>query len=269
MDCEKAAFLSDNRSGYPLISVVDAVRPDPISIIQFLQAPSFVVLLSSFSLLSLHASTFDMLLPHLGHSSTQHGGMGIPCSWLGLLVLIVRGIAATVILFTVSRGVEKYGLLKLYRSLSVLLPAVYIATPLLALLATYSVTFVATISTLSIFIKHLLTGSASLLVILLVLNATPDAFSAGTVVGIMQIASLFKALAVAVSGASFYFSDDYSVAATNWALWTCLALFGVAGAGLAWWVRERPSVERDFPSEVLRWETCFDAGAGEGTPFVA
>lgn len=267
MDCEKAAFLSSSESGYPLISVVDSIRPDPISITQFLQAPSFLVLLSSFSLLSLHASTFDMLLPHLGHSSTQHGGMGIPCEWLGLLVLIVRGIAATVILFTISRGVEKYGLLKLYRSLSVLLPAVYIATPLLALLAAWSVGFVAVISTVSIFVKYALTGAASILVILLVLNATPDAFSAGTVVGMMQVASLFKALAVAVSGASFYFSDDFSVSTTNYALWTCLALFGIVGAALAWFVRERPSVERDFPSEVLCWETCFDAV--EGSPYVS
>ena len=77
----------------------------------------------------------------------------------------------------------------------------------------------------------------------------------------MQVASLFKAFAVAVSGTSYYFSDDFSVQATNFALWTCLALFGAVGAGLAWFVRERPSVEKDFPSEVLCWETCFDADA--------
>jgi hypothetical protein len=267
LDSEKGAFLSSAESGYPLISVVDAVRPDPISITQFLQAPSFIVLLSSFSLLSLHASTFDMILPHLGHSSTQHGGMGIPCEWLGLLVLVVRGIAATVLLFTVSRGVEKYGLLKLYRLSSVLFPALYIATPLLALLVAWSTGLVAVVSTISIFVKYALTGSASILVILLVLNAPPDVYSQGTVVGMMQVTSLFRALAVAVSGASFYFSDDFSVSTTNYALWTCLALFGIVGAALAWFVRERPSVERDFPSEILCWETCFDAV--EGSPYVS
>jgi len=77
----------------------------------------------------------------------------------------------------------------------------------------------------------------------------------------MQVASLFKAFAVAVSGTSYYFSDDLSIQTTNFALWTCLALFGAVGAGLAWFVRERPSVEKDFPSEVLCWETCFDADA--------
>jgi MFS family permease len=259
MDCEKTAFLSHSNPDDFSIRIIDMAHPDPISISQFLQAPSFLVLLSSFSLLSLHASIFDVLLPHLGHSSTQHGGMGIPCDWLGITVLIVRAIAGIVILRAVPIAVEKFGLLKLYRSASLIFPALYILTPLLALLATCSTAFVAFISTVAILAKHTFTGGASVLVALLVLNTTPDAFSAGTVVGMMQVASLFKALAVAVSGASFYLSNDYSIATTNYSLWTCLALFSAIGAALSWFVRERPSVERDFPSEVLCWETCFDA----------
>jgi len=266
-DCEKSAFLSSGGLDSPAIRVVDSVRPDPISISQFLQAPSFLVLLSSFSLLSLHASTFDVLLPHLGHSSGQHGGMGIPCEWLELTVLVVRAIAAVVILCTASRAIEKYGLLKLYRSVSGLFPAIYVITPLLVLLVTFSTSFVAIVSAASILVKHTLAGGASVIIVLLVLNTTPDAFSAGTVVGMMQVASLFRALAVGVSGASFFLSDDFSLATTNYALWTCLALFSIVGAALAWFVRERPSVERDFPSEVLCWETCFEAG--EGTPLVS
>jgi MFS family permease len=259
-DNEKASFLSTNESEELLsISVIDSVRPEPISINQFMQAPSFLVLLCSFSLLSLHASTFDVLLPHLGHSSTQRGGMGIPCSWLGLTVLVVRGIAGFCILQAVPRAVEKYSLLKPYRSISLLFPAVYTMIPLLALLVACSPFLTTFVSTAAILIKHSLAGGASVLVTVLVLNTTPDAFSAGTVVGLMQVASLFKALAVAVSGASLYLSNDYSVATTNYALWTFLALFGAVGAALAWFVRERPSVERDFPSEVLCWQTCFDA----------
>lgn len=259
IDSEKAAFLNAGHLNESCIRVVDFVRPEPISISQFIQAPSLLVLLSSFSLLSLHASTFDVLLPHLGHSSTQHGGMGIPCSWLGFIVLVVRGIAGVVILRIIPRAVEKVGLLRPYRSISLLFPSLYSITPLLAALVACSPIFTALISTVSIFVKHALTGGASVLVALLMLNATPDAFSAGTVIGLMQVASLFKALAVAVSGASFYLSSDFSVATTNYALWTILALFGAVGAALAWFVRERPSVERDFPSEVLCWETCFDA----------
>jgi hypothetical protein len=97
----------------------------------------------------------------------------------------------------------------------------------------------------------------------LVLNTTPDAFSAGTVVGMMQVASLFKAFAVAVSGASYYVSSDVSVSVTNFALWTCLAIFGAAGAGCAWFVKERPIVGLDFKGEVLKWESVFDFDANE------
>jgi len=260
-DCEKAAFLSADNMDDPTITIIDFVRPEPITINQFMQAPSLLVLLASFCLLSLHASTFDVLLPHLGHSSSQHGGLGIPCSWLGLTVLIVKGVAGVSLQQVVPLAVEKFGLLKLYRSTSLLFPAIYMLTPLLALAAADSTGLVAITSAAGLLIKHILTGGASILVALLVLNTTPDAFSAGTVVGMMQVASLFKALVVAVSGASFYLSNDVSVATTNFALWTCLALFGGVGAALAYFVRERPSVESDFPSEVLCWETCFDADA--------
>lgn len=159
----------------------------------------------------------------------------------------------------VPRAVEKLGLLRPFRYVSLLFPAVYAITPLAALVVACSPIFSAMVSTTAILIKHVLTGGASVLVALLILNTTPDGFSAGTVVGLMQVASLFKALAVAVSGASFYLSSEYSVATTNYALWTSLALFGAVGAALAWFVRERPSLERDFPSAVLCWETCFDA----------
>lgn len=257
-DCEEAFLRRDSED--TTITLIDLARPEPISIANFLQAPSLMVLLSSFCLLSLHASTFDVLLPHLGHSSTEQGGMGIPCGWLGIVVLVVRGIAAVVILFGIPLAMAKYGLLKLYRCVSLLFPAIYVMTPLLALLVTCS-GIAPLVSVVSILTKHVLAGSASVLVILLVLNTTPDAFSAGTVVGMMQVASLFKAFAVAVSGTSYYFSGEVSVQTTNLALWTCLALLGTAGAGLAWFVKERPSVETDFPSEVLCWEMCFDADA--------
>ncbi|KAF2088090.1 MFS general substrate transporter [Saccharata proteae CBS 121410] len=273
-DCENAAFLGqtlsnrDDTPEIPSIRVVDftATRPEPIPILQFLQAPCFIVLICSFSLLSLHASTFDVLLPHLGHSSTSHGGMGLPCDYLGLILLAVRAVAGVIILHAVPKAVEKMGLLRPFRSASLLFPALYVVTPLLALVVMCSGTLTAVISTMAILVKHSLAGGAQVLVALLMLNAAPDAFSAGTVIGLMQFASLFKALAVGVSGASFYLSNDFSIAATNYGLWTAMAVLGGVGAGLAWFVRERPSVERDFPSEVLCWETCFDA---EGDMLVA
>jgi MFS family permease len=261
MDCEKAAFLTRDSSDTNVTLVDIIAHPEPMKLAHFLQAPSFVVLLSSFCLLSLHAATFDVLLPHLGHSDTQHGGMGIPCEWLSIVVLIVRGLAGAVVSFAIPYAIQKYGLVKLYRSVSLMFPAIYIGVPVLALLASSCAALVPVASVLSILIKHTLTNGAVVCVALLVLNTTPDAFSAGTAVGMIQIASLFKAFAVAVSGTSYYFSDDVSVQTTNLALWSCLAVFGAVGAGLAWFVKERPSVEKDWPSEVLRWEMCFDADA--------
>jgi len=259
LDCERAAFLTRS-SEDTNITLVDIAHPEPITITQFMQAPSLLVLLSSFCLLSLHAATFDVLLPHLGHSSTQHGGMGIPCDWLSIVVLIMRGIAAMAIFALVPTMMKKHGLLKLYRTVSLLFPTVYIITPLLALLVTCS-GLAPVLSIFAILTKHVLASGAFVLVVLLVLNTTPDAFSAGTVVGMMQVASLFKAFAVAVSGASYYISSDVSVPVTNFALWTCLAIFGAAGAVCAWYVKERPSVGLDFKGEVLKWESVFDFDA--------
>ncbi|KAL5121380.1 hypothetical protein ACEQ8H_000848 [Pleosporales sp. CAS-2024a] len=261
MDCEKAAFLTRDSSdtGITLVDIV--ASPEPIKIAQFLQAPSFIILLSSFCLLSLHSATFDILLPHLGQSDSQSGGMGIACEWLSIVVLIVRVIAGVAIWFAFPFAIRKYGLVKLYRSVSLLFPAMYVVTPSLVLLASSFAALVPVVSVLSILLKHMLTDGAIICVALLVLHTTPDAFSAGTAVGMMQVASLFKAFAVAVSGTSYYFSDDVSVQTTSLALWSCLAMFGAVGAGFAWFVRERPRVERDWPSEVLRWEMCFDADA--------
>ncbi|KAI9819559.1 MAG: hypothetical protein M1827_007009 [Pycnora praestabilis] len=263
-NCEKTAFLGqmleDDQHIAATIHVIDFVRPDPIPIMEIIRAPSLLLLLSSFSVLSLHAATFDALLPHLGHSSTNHGGMGIDCSALGFVVLLVRCVAGLLILATVPRIVETFGLLKPYRFFSLTFPAIYVATPIFAYLAARSPVSTGISSIFAIMFKSTFTGSAQVLMALLVLNAAPDAFSSGTIVGLMQFASLFKALAVAINGASFYFSSNISVATTNFALWSSVAVISLVGATLAWFVRERPSVEQDFPAEVLNWEMCFDAG---------
>ena len=162
MDCEKAAFLRRD-SEDTNVTLVDFARPDPITISQFLQAPSLMVLLSSFCLLSLHASTFDVVLPHLGHSSTDQGGMGISCEWLSVVVLCVRGMAGMVLFYAIPYATEKYGLVKLYRSVSAMLPATYVLTPIFAIVVTCS-GLEPVISTFSIFAQHLLTGGANVIV---------------------------------------------------------------------------------------------------------
>ncbi|KAF2013113.1 MFS general substrate transporter [Aaosphaeria arxii CBS 175.79] len=264
VDCEKVAFLSTDWNASSQ-SVATPFR-EPIAMSQFIQAPSFLVLLSSFSFLSLHSSMFDELLPHFGHNSAQQGGMGVPCTWLAWIVLGVRAFAGVVILRSLPQAMEKAGLLNLYRYTSLSFPSLYVATPILAMVAQYSVGLAPVIAAVCILLKHMLTSSSTVLVSVLILNTPPDAFSTGTVVGMMQVTSLFRALAVALGGATFYLSDETSMATTNCTLWISLALLGSGGAALAYFVKERPSVERDFPSEVLRWETCFDAIESDENP---
>ncbi|KAK7527841.1 major facilitator superfamily domain-containing protein [Phyllosticta citriasiana] len=267
-DCERTAFLGQDDLETPSIRVVDFNRPEPIGLGSFLRAPSLLILLCSFSILSLHASSFDVLLPHLGHSSSRQGGMGLPCNYLGLILLAVRAVAGIAVLHAIPRAVERFGLLRPFRSLALFFPAIYILTPILVFVSMCSAPLTAVTSTTAIIVKHTLANAAQALVTLLMLNVAPDAFSAGTVIGLMQTAWLFKALAVAVSGASFYLSNDFSITTTNYALWISLAVLAAVGAALAWFVRERPSVEKDFPAEVLCWETCFDA-EGEAPAYKA
>lgn len=71
---EKAAFLgsslSDDEEDSLNISIIEALNdeaaaplPSKIGINQLLTAPTVMVLLGSYSLLSLHSSTFEVLLP--------------------------------------------------------------------------------------------------------------------------------------------------------------------------------------------------------------
>ncbi|KAF2754279.1 MFS general substrate transporter [Pseudovirgaria hyperparasitica] len=269
LDCEKAAFLgqeSDSESDTASVRIVESDIPTaaPISMNQFLSAPSLISLLSSYSILSLHSSTFDVLLPHLGHSSSQHGGMGMPCTYLGAIVLVARAVAGIALTYTIPLLVRKSGLLAPYRRASMCFPLLYILIPALASLAASHTSLVALLSIGGLLVKHLLAGGASVLVSLLMLNAAPDAFSAGTVVGLMHVAGLFRALAVAVAGAVFFVSDEYSVFGANMALWVVLAVLGTVGAGAAWVVRDGMRVEEDLGSEVLRWEEVWEAKADGG-----
>jgi MFS family permease len=92
-DCEKATFLGQsllNDSSDSLnISIVEALNdnaaaplPSYLGVSQLLTAPSVLLLLASYSILSLHSSTFEILLPHLAHTGAHQGGLGIPCAWL-------------------------------------------------------------------------------------------------------------------------------------------------------------------------------------------
>ncbi len=91
----------------------------------------------------------------------------------------------------------------------------------------------------------------------LVTSASPDAFSLATIMGFMHGATVLRALAVAGTGVAFTFSNDVSIQATNYGLWATMVAFSVAGAAVAYFVKDRPTV-RDYEG-CLKWEVCYDS----------
>lgn len=216
-----------------------------------------MILLCSYSFLSLHSASFDQLLPLLGNSSTEHGGLGLPCFFLSLVVLFA-GIAAGIVIYLgFAKSVQRLGLLQLYRLCCWIYPVIYIATPLLSKVSVSSEVAVWVSSASSIFTKTLVTGFAQTLVTYLVTNASPDAFSLGSIMGVMQGASVFRSLALAGTGAAFSLSDDVSIETTNYSLWAAMAIVSLGGAAVAYFVRDHPTV-RDYSSS-LKWEICYES----------
>ena len=259
------------------ITIIEALKddaaaplPSKIGLSQMLTAPTVLILLASYSLLSLHSLTFEIVLPHIGYTATHNGGMGIPCSWLHPITTLVTVLAAIRISRLVPWVVGRVGLLTMYRRTSLAFPVLYAIVPLVGLIVSVtgaSNIISAIVSTIGMYIKITLAGAAQVLALLLVLSAAPDAFFTGTVVGVISISELFKALAVGASGIGYYLSDDYSLAIVNGALWATLVVTALIGVGVTWKLRETPRVGTDVPAECLRWEGMFDSESDDGYAF--
>ncbi|KAI4720007.1 MFS general substrate transporter [Aureobasidium sp. EXF-10727] len=245
------------------VSIVDIdEQPATICIDDYLQAPSFVTLLASFSILSLHSSTFEVLLPHLADSPANMGGMGLPCGLLNTIITIVKLVAAMGVFYALPKLSAKAPVSSTYRQISAVFPGIYVLIPFCAMLATVSgapTTSWAVFSTVAVVAKELLAETTMVLAILLAFSAAPNAASAGTGIGLLGLSNLFKALAVGVSGLSYYLSDAYSVVAINATLWALLAVLAFTGWCINWRLREAPLVGQDIPAELLRWSSVFDA----------
>ncbi|KAI7644311.1 hypothetical protein KC319_g12337 [Hortaea werneckii] len=280
-DPEKTAFLGQslsNESEDSLnISIIEALNDDAaepvssqISVFQLLSAPAVLLLLASFSILSLHSSTFDILLPHLGHTDSRMGGMSIPCPLLRPIELGVKIAAALRVMTLVPGLVNRVGLLAVYRKISLVFPVLFVVVPIAgaAVHASGASPVVsAIISSCVMLAKNTLAGAAEVLVVLLVLSAAPDASSTGTVIGVISFSQVFKALAVGISGVAYYLGGDYSVFEVNILLWTTLATVATIGAWITWKLREKPRVGGDIPEECLVWQGFFDSESDEESGF--
>ncbi|KAK0820463.1 hypothetical protein LTR75_001626 [Friedmanniomyces endolithicus] len=270
-DCEKAAFLgqslpNDSDETLTLMEVLNAKAATPLpsrlTTSQLLTAPSVLVLLASYAMLSLHSTTFDILLPHISHTKSHDGGLGLPCSWLSTIELVIAFCAAARIFKLVPRVIERVGLLKMYRRMSWAFPILYTAIPLAGLAASsdrVAPAVAAVVSVLAMLVKATLAGAAQVLILLLILSAAPDAESTGTTIGVLSIAELFKASAVGVSGISYYLSSAYSMQVVNGSLWAALAVTALAGAMVTRKLRETPRVGTDIPEACLVWQGMFDS----------
>ncbi|KAA8908337.1 major facilitator superfamily domain-containing protein [Sphaerosporella brunnea] len=252
---EQDAFLG--QSLQPASRSLANDRLQPIGFSEIVRAPSLMLIVGSYSFLSLHSASFDQLLPLLGNSSIEHGGLGLPCSFISLVVLFSSICAGVVISKYFEKWVRRLGLLQLLRLCCWVFPIIYIATPLLSKPAQGSQEGVIVASATSIFAKTLVTGVAQTLVLVLVTNASPDAYSLATIMGFMQSASVLRSLAVAGTGVAFSLSSELSIQATNYGLWGTMTAMSLGGAAIAYFVCDHPTV-RDY-SSLLRWEVCYDS----------
>lgn len=237
-------------------------KPEPISLLQLIRAPSLISVLLSFAAFSLHSSTFDQLLPILGNSPSSKGGLGLPCSLLSFIVLIIGAISALITFFYFSKSVERIGLLKIYRICSCCFPIVYLATPLLTSLSQKS-EFMAGISSISsILLKGIATDFAKTLVPILVLNTSPDPYSLSSIMGFLQASTVLRSLASISTDVAMTLSatthDGEGAFFVNMILWGILTIIAVGGAVGAWWIKDKAVVGRDYRAEQLKWEVCYD-----------
>ncbi|KAI5817150.1 major facilitator superfamily domain-containing protein [Pyronema omphalodes] len=249
---EESSFLGRNGIALPHND-----KLAPIALSEILRSRSLMIILAAYSLFSLHSASFDQLLPLLGNSPTKLGGLGLPCSFISLVVFFASLAAGLVIWFSSPRAIKKLGLLPSFRAACWVLPAIYFLTPLLSKLAHENQPAIIATSVFSIFSKTLVTGAIKTLVLIVVTNSSPDPYSLATIMGAMELAGHVRALAVLGTGAAWWLAEDLGRGWTNYGLWATILGVSILGGAAAHLVRDRPYV-RDYEGS-LRWEVCYDS----------
>lgn len=229
-----------NESSTTLCTTASAPAPATIPLKKLIRAPALKTLYRSIALLLFHATAFHSLLPHL--SQVSHTPY-LPYSTTTTIAFFSRAIAALIVLYTLPRLVIRWGQLKPYRVLTASFPVLYVTLPLLAavsfLLAAPSANAVAAavqhvaqtaLTFIALLAQHLLFSLSATLAFLLFLTTAPDAFSTGSVVGLMGAA---KGVAQAVAAGGMCLVFDQAVDEPG----TAAGLEGEAGSGN--WVEGR------------------------------
>lgn len=253
---EKTGFLSecDDHGRFE--------KPKPLSFTTAIRAPSLLILLTSFSFLTIHSSIYDTLLPLLATTSTEEGGIALNCSFMLIGTLTATLLAAIVTCVLLPRAASsRLGVLGLYRLTTWAFPMILVLSPLMFMITSSDSSAAREISTsvvtyVSLVLKSTTTTFSQTLVVILVTNASPDSFSLGSIMGLLHSTNAVRGFAVAGTVIAWLMAPG--TLGTRIALWSSCVIVALGGAGLAWFVKERARVNRDWMAGVLKWEVCYE-----------
>jgi hypothetical protein len=197
-----------------------------------------IIYLAVYSILSLHSTTSDQLLPIFLHRPRQDinapevqlpfkfsGGFNLASGRIGTLFTLY-GLCAGVVQFLIFPPIaRKYGVLNCYKFCAVLFPIVYLITPFTALiqdpilqqLVMFAIMLLKCVAVIFAFPSStiLLTNSARSLRILGTLNGFA-----------VSISAVGRAIGPAMTGATFTWGIEKGYVITGWWLLSIIAILG-------------------------------------------
>lgn len=254
---EKTGFLSSEYSYNH-----QGEKPKPLSFTTAIRAPSLLILLTSFSFLTIHSSTYDTLLPLLATVSIEEGGISLSCTFMLVSTLLAALFAAIITCTLLPRAAtSRLGVLGLYRLATWAFPMILVLTPLMFMITTSDTsaardTATGIVAFTSLALKSITTTFAQTLVVILVTNASPDAFSLGSIMGLLHSTNAVRGFAIAGTAIAWLMAPG--MLGTRMTLWASCVIVALGGAGLAWFVKERARVNKDWMAGVLKWEVCYE-----------
>ena len=206
--------------------------------------------LLAYMLLGLHGVAYDQLLPVLMHLSVECcGGRELPLKFTGgfglesgRIGLIFTGYAvfSMITQFALFPPLtRRFGSLFCYRVVTFVLPLVYIMTPYTVLLSSDTSRQLAVAALLMI--KGLANVFAYPCMTILLTNSVRELRLLGVLNGLATaVAAIGRALGPYVGGRAFTWGAHTGYAVAAW--WT-LAIFGIAGHIVTWWIEEMDGFE--------------------------
>ena len=205
--------------------------------------------LLTYSLLALHSIAYDQLLPIFMHYPLQPdrasnpdvtlpfkftGGFGINSDRIGV-IFVVYGILGMFIQFFIFPYLAKHwGVLKLLKTVSVIVPFTYFITPFTALLPTQALQQVGVM--LVMLVKSFTSICAFPCTTILLTNSATALRILGTLNGIaVSLSALGRAAGPAIGGWTFTMGVNVGYGILPW--WT-LAAFAILAALPVWWLVE-------------------------------